>query len=321
MRTRALNAVVIVLAMCGALAAQAFAPRRSSRHPGEWYLPGGVLATQKVIPLGRHLYAYISANDGSSNSTFLVGPHAVLVVDTGLNAYEGGKLLRAIRQVTPLPVRYIVNTHYHLDHQGGNTTVGPEATVISTAFTRRRTLQLMHWHFPGLPPLKPAAITIRRGQRLTVFLGGEDAIVTAAGPAHTGDDAYVYFPQERVVSTGDIYLTDSCPAMDQGSSANWIRALHAVLRLPATRFVPGHFQLGTRASVGQFLDYLTQLRAQVVRLRRAGASVAQVRREVSLPAFKHFRQFPKFHATFADNAAVIYAQLNGAAEHKDTRPR
>lgn len=321
MRTRALKGVWIVIAMCGALAAQASTPGRTSRHPGEWYLPGGVLAAQKVIPLGQHLYAYISANDGSSNSTFLVGPRGVLVVDTGRNPHEGGKLLRAIRRVTPLPVRYIVNSHYHLDHQGGNTTVGPEATVISTAFTRRRTLQLMHMHFPGLPPLEPAVITVRRGEQLTLHLGGEEAIVTAAGPAHTGDDAYVYFPRQKVVSTGDIYLTDSCPAMDKGSSKNWIRALHVILRLPATRFVPGHFQLGTRGTVEQFLAYLTELRAQVVRLRRAGASAAQVRREVSLPGFKNFRQWPQFQATFADNAAVIYAQLNRATGHERTGPR
>src|SRR5260370_35226690 len=89
-------------------------------------------AEPAVKPIGRGLYAYISDNDASANSTFLVGDAAILVVDTGLNATEGSKLLGAIRRVSALPVKYIVNTHYHPDHQGGNTVVGPSAVWITT---------------------------------------------------------------------------------------------------------------------------------------------------------------------------------------------
>ena len=90
-------------------------------------------SVQKIAP---DLYAYISENDASANSTFLIGDSGILVVDTGLNAAEGRKLLAAIRKISPLPVRWIVNTHYHPDHRGGNSVVGPDAVVISTAFTR-----------------------------------------------------------------------------------------------------------------------------------------------------------------------------------------
>ena len=79
--------------------------------------------------IGPGLYAYISDNDGSANSTFLVGKDGILVVDTGVDAKEGGKLLTAIRSVSNLPVKYIVNTHYHPDHQGGNSVVGPAAVA------------------------------------------------------------------------------------------------------------------------------------------------------------------------------------------------
>jgi len=82
--------------------------------------------------IGPGLYAYISDNDSSANSTFLIGGNGILVVDTGLNDEEGGKLLHAIRNISALPVQYIVNTHYHPDHQGGNAIVGPSAVVICT---------------------------------------------------------------------------------------------------------------------------------------------------------------------------------------------
>src|ERR1700681_1267803 len=101
-------------------------------------------AEPAVKPIGRGLYAYISDNDASANSTFLVGDNGILVVDTGLNATEASKLLSAIRRVSGLPVKYVVNTHYHPDHQGGNTVVGPSAIVISTGFTRERTLALQN---------------------------------------------------------------------------------------------------------------------------------------------------------------------------------
>jgi glyoxylase-like metal-dependent hydrolase (beta-lactamase superfamily II) len=102
-------------------------------------------AAQPVVSqIGKGLYAYISDNDASANSTFLVGDTGILVVDTGLNATEASKLLSAIRRVSGLPVKYVVNTHYHPDHQGGNAVIAPSAIVISTDFTRERTLALQN---------------------------------------------------------------------------------------------------------------------------------------------------------------------------------
>src|SRR5258708_35276097 len=81
-------------------------------------------AVQKIAP---DLYAYVSDNDGSSNSVFLVTPQGILVVDTGVNTQEGRKLLTEIRRISAAQVVYIVNTHYHQDHRGANSVVGPEA--------------------------------------------------------------------------------------------------------------------------------------------------------------------------------------------------
>src|ERR1700756_1784514 len=90
-----------------------------------------------VHKIGPDLYAYISDNDASANSSFLVSDQGILVVDTGLNTQEGRKLLDEIRKVSQAPVRWIVNTHYHPDHRGGNSVEGPDATIISTEFTRK----------------------------------------------------------------------------------------------------------------------------------------------------------------------------------------
>src|ERR1051326_2094926 len=98
-----------------------------------------VSASASVQKLGPDLYAYISEDDSSANSTFLINNKGILVVDTGLNAEQGRKLLAEIRKISAAPVRWIVNTHYHPDHRGGNSVVGPDAIIISTAFTRSKT--------------------------------------------------------------------------------------------------------------------------------------------------------------------------------------
>lgn len=263
-------------------------------------------AEPTVSKVGPDLYAYISDNDGSANSTFLVGEKGILVVDSGLNAQEGGKLLKAIRNVSNLPVQFIVNTHYHPDHQGGNAAVGPTATVISTEFTRAKTLELMR-STPQFSSLQPATATFSQG--LTLHLAPYTAQIYFPGKAHTSGDALVYFPQQRVISMGDLFLNRSSPAMDQGSVANWIQALDEVLKKPLQAVVPGHFELATTRDVQRFRNYLHDLYHQVAQLKKQGETFDQVKLKLRVDKYKDFRQYPQYHATFADNAEVIYQEI------------
>jgi cyclase len=264
-------------------------------------------AAPQVKQTGPDLYAYISDNDSSANSTFLVGSKGILVVDTGLNATEGGKLLEAIRKVSNLPVQYIVNTHYHPDHQGGNATVGPSAVVISTNYTRERTLAVMQSAPADLAMLRPANVTFQ--QKLTVHLDPYIAEIYFPGKAHTSGDALVYFPRQRTIAMGDLFLNRSSPAMDDGSAENWIKALDEVLQKPLDAVVPGHFELATRVELQRFRDYLRDLFEQVQALSLKGATLAEVRRGIHMEKYSDFRQYPRFQATFADNAEAIYLQL------------
>jgi len=299
----------------------------SRNLPGQllclWVVLFGVLAFSaasgpRVESLGPNLYAYISDNDGSANSTFLVGPSSILVVDCGVDRTEGGKILREIRKISPLPVSYIVNTHYHPDHQGGDGVVGPDATVISSPFTREKTIALAA--ATSKPDsarpaghefmFRPATETFI--QKMTIYLGDEPVEIMAAWPAHTLGDVYVYFPKERTVATGDLYLTNSVPAMDEGSAAHWIQDLDQILALPADHFVPGHFEVGTRQTIQRFRDYMADLDAQVQKLAQAGATDDEVRQKIQLPQYGDFRQYAKYEATFGDNAVAILRQIRAS---------
>lgn len=264
-----------------------------------WILCSATLASASVQKIGPDLYAYISENDGSSNSTFLVSEQGILVVDTGVDAQEGRKLLDEIRKVSPAPVRWIVNTHYHMDHRGGNSVVGPDASVISTEFTRTRA--------QGAPDYALNE-TLKSGP-LTLYVGGHAVQIFHPGPAHTLGDLVVYFPDQHAIATGDLFLTDSCPAMDDGDLENWVTALDHILTLPVEKVVPGHFALATRQELSLFRAYLAELRDQVRRMYQSGMSLKATQKNLALKRFVELRQFPQYEATFSDNATAYYHQL------------
>jgi glyoxylase-like metal-dependent hydrolase (beta-lactamase superfamily II) len=257
-----------------------------------------------VHKIGPDLYAYISENDASANSTFLVSEQGILVVDTGLNAQEGRKLLGEIRKISQAPVRWIVNTHYHPDHRGGNSVVGKDAIIISTEFTREKTEKR----------IQENSVNETVGPKgLVLYVGGHEVRIYHPGPAHTQGDLVVYFPDEHAIATGDLFLTNSCPAMDDGDMENWIRALDHMLAMPIDHVVPGHFELATKNELQRFRNYLTDLRDQVARMYRQGVPLERIQSSLALDAYKNFRQYPNYEATFKDNAAAYYQQLKKRA--------
>lgn len=259
-----------------------------------------VNGSASVQQIGPDLYAYISDNDASANSTFLVSDHGILVVDTVLNAEEGSKMLAEIRKISSAPVRWIVNTHYHPDHRGGNSVVGPDAIIISTEFTRAKTEKT----------IQERSVNETVGPNGVMFyLGGHEVRIYHPGPAHTQGDLIVYFPDEHAIATGDLFLTNSCPAMDEGDMENWITALDHMLALPVEHVVPGHFELATKNELHRFRNYLADLRDQVARMYRQGMPLERVQASLALGAYKNFRQYPNYEATFKDNAAAYYQQL------------
>ena len=111
------------------------------------------------------------------------------------------------------------------------------------------------------------------------------------------------------ISMGDLFLNRSSPAMDDGSVESWIQALDHVLGLPVENVVPGHFELATKSDLKRFRDYMNDLYQQVKALKQKNETVEQVRRDIQMEKYSDFRQYPKYEATFGDNAAVIYQQL------------
>jgi cyclase len=222
------------------------------------------------------------AERAGSNAGFVIGPARVLVVDTFESPAAAKAMLQDIQEKTRLPVRYVVNTHYHLDHVSGNgifATAG--ATVMAQENVRRweRTENLKFFGAKITPEERAAVealylpdITYATGA--TVYLGGDKDVTLQAMPGHTGGDTVVYDREANVVYCGDLFWNHTLPNLIDASTKPWIESLDTLLReYPAAKFVPGHGEnTGDAADVRAFRDYLVFLRDTITRAQAGGAS-------------------------------------------------
>lgn len=185
---------------------------------------------------------------GIASIGFVVGGEAVAVIDSGGSAAQGRRLLEAVRRVTPLPVRFVINTHVHPDHVFGNAAfqdeapdyVGhaklPRAMAARGAFYRDRLAELLGTAAEGSAVVPPSLTVTERSE---LDLGGRVLEVTAYRSAHTDNDLTVFDPESRTLWTGDLLFTQRVPVVD-GSLKGWLEVIAALRGLQVERVVPGH---------------------------------------------------------------------------------
>jgi glyoxylase-like metal-dependent hydrolase (beta-lactamase superfamily II) len=213
----------------------------------------------------------------------LFGPDGVFMVDTQY-AQLSDKIAAAIKRLTPQPIRFVVNTHVHGDHTGGNENFGKMgATIISREELRYR---LAHPApqangQPGVP--MPAAGLPKQTyrDRLTLYMNGEEIQLIAVPRAHTDGDTMVYFPGLNVIMTGDFYRAIQYPNIDRtngGSLPGLLDGLGLVIGMagPATKIVPGHGPTVDRSAVMAHRDMVLTVRDRIAPLVAQGKSEDEV---------------------------------------------
>lgn len=233
--------------------------------------------------LADNLFALFGAG---GNLAVLAGPDGALVVDSELVELSP-KVRAALTLVSEKPARFLINTHFHFDHAGGNAALGRGGTVIVAHENVRKHLvtrqvvnvgvEIVTEPTPheGLP-----VVTFEDGIRL--HLNGEQVSAIHVANAHTDSDAFVYFEKANVLHTGDLFMSLGYPFIDAGnggSSAGLIAAHARALALcnEQTRVIPGHGAVVGKAELQAYHDMLVTVRGRVADLVRKGRSLEQVK--------------------------------------------
>ena len=243
---------------------------------------------------------YMLAGAGG-NITLQVGDEGVLVVDTG-GAAMAEAVLAEIRQMSSLPIRYVINTHVHADHSGGNPVIAlagesfrrgggrapanPGASVIA----HENVYFAMSLPVDGESPMSfetwPTS-TFVTGLK-TLYFNGEPIEIRFKPNAHTDGDVMVFFRRSDVISAGDLFVTTSYPVIDTergGTLQGTLDALNGIIdttipeinQMRGTLVIPGHGRIANESDVVEFRDMATIVRDRVRDMVASGFSLQQVR--------------------------------------------
>ncbi len=236
--------------------------------------------------IGTGVYAAIDGpkGDAGSNAGFVIGDDGVLVIDSFFNPQASKALINEIRKLTPLPIRYVVNTHYHVDHMGGDAVLKAAGAIIIAHRNVRGWVRTDNLHLLGshlTPELKAtieslALPDVVTDKDLTIWLGKRKVIVRPA-LGHTGGDLIVSIPDAKVLFCGDILWNHVSPNIIDGTIARWIETIDTLTTdqgAGGMTFVPGHGDIATVNEVRDFATYLRDLKTIVQRERAGGLSGA-----------------------------------------------
>jgi len=192
-----------------------------------------------------------------------VGDQGIFMIDDQF-ARLTPKILEAVKALSDKPIQFLINTHYHGDHTGGNENIAQQGAKI---IAHDNVYKRLSESTPATP--KKALPVISFNDKLQLHINGEDVIVFHVENAHTDGDALLYFTQSNVLHTGDTFFSELYPYidLDSGGSINgYIEAVKKTLILidDDTKIIPGHGKLSNKAKYQFFLSMLEDLKTKVL---------------------------------------------------------
>ena len=259
----------------------------------------------EVVPVKENIYMLVG---GGGNIGVSVGKDGVFMIDDKYVPMSS-KIVEAVKTISDQPVKYLVNTHHHGDHTGGNANFEKQGTLIFAHENVRKRLKEdeRNTEQSGLP-------IITFDNKMNLYLNGDDIMVVHVHNAHTDGDALIYFPKSNVLHTGDTFFNGMFPFIDLnsgGSVAGDIEAARAGLLLinTATKIIPGHGPLASYADYEKYLNMLEGIQTNVKAAIAEGKSREEILADESLTkeyisdaaAEKAFINGPKIRGTYYDN--------------------
>ena len=209
---------------------------------------------------------YVIMGNGG-NVAAMPTSEGVLLVDDKF-AQDAPEIVAKVKTISDKPIRYILNTHQHGDHTGGNQAMMAASAEI--VIHKNARANMLAGNMPGLP-------RITFSDETQIFLGGKEVRARHLGRGHTNGDAVVYFPSERVLHTGDLFVNGGAPFIDysaKGSIVDWDKTIEQALQYDFDKVIPGHGPVGTKADLVKWRQSLASLRSQAKTACAGGAADA-----------------------------------------------
>src|SRR5215831_16570221 len=304
----------------------------------------------QLVKVADGVYAAIARPGGlaSGNAGFVIGNEGVLIFDTFSTPAAIEELIAEIQKLTKLPIKYAVNSHYHLDHTGGNQVLVARGVPI---FAHDNVMQ---WQTVKNKRFLPAPEELQKRKadatkqlndtpedqkdkraqlertirRLTAMMAitltnptktfgagtmklklGKREVILATLPGHTGGDVFAYVPDANVVFTGDLGWSRTLPNLVDATVNDWIPTLDQLLKqYPTAKYVPGHGNVAGAPDIKDFREYLDDLRARVKQGIANGLTVDQAKQQLTLP--EKYKPFA-FQNFAVPNVEDMYKELKG----------
>ena len=243
----------------------------------------GVRLTSVHVAGNVHM---VTRPGGGGNVGVFVGPEGVLLVDS-LFAPLADRLVAVVGEISDAEIRFLINTHVHPDHIGGNEPLANRGVLIF-AHDNVRVRALEQLRFPrgggrfGAQPPEGARPVVTYNDQVSFHLNDEEVRAFLAPPAHTDGDTFVYFSDSDVLHLGDVFRTTSYPIIDVyngGTLDGTIAALEMAIDMagPMTKVIPGHgLRIVGRDAMVEFLDMILDVRDQVRALISEGKQLDEV---------------------------------------------
>lgn len=276
----------------------------------------------RVVPVSGRVHM-IQRPDGFANVGVFVGDEGVLLVDSQFEPHAED-LVSAVRTLSDGDIEFLINTHVHPDHIGGNAPLATDGVLIFAHNNMRVRMLERRSRFPrgngGFFPQAPVEarpfVTYDHG--VTFHFSGEEVRVFLAPPAHTDGDTFVQFPESDVLHLGDVFRTTSYPIIDVyngGTLAGTIEALDLAISLagPDTKIIPGHgIDVVGRRELVQFRDMIVDVSGRVRELIAQGKTLDDVMAERPTAAYdEQWGNVPTWSAN--DFVPIVYHQLGGGS--------
>jgi cyclase len=233
---------------------------------------------------------FVISGEGGNVAVYVTSEGVILVDDMFDRNHAG--ILAQVRSVTEMPIRYVFNTHQHDDHAGGDLKMLSIAEVIAHRNVRINLSDIRQPYYEDTPGTPIGLPRVTFSKEMSVHLGGKEVQALYFGRGHTSGDAIIYFPDLKVIHTGDLFLaTGRRPDQTQsrppgvniyvdyaqgGSIFEWTGTLDGALQLDFDTAIPGHGPISTRNDVVRFRTDLQTMRTRLATLAKQGKSKTEI---------------------------------------------